>query len=724
MVDTYLIINAVIIIAFTMLSVAALIQNSKAKLNRIFAVFVSCTSIWLAANYISNDISHSQQTATIANYFVFSFSFFAVWSLLHFAAELTDSETIRERLHKLVVPAICAGVVFASPLTISGVEPQGNLYAVEFGPAIVMYAILLVGSFLTLFVILARQKKNASSSQLARIHSFYLSALFSIPLVLMFQFIIPAATGWFGMTNIGISPMLILAFGMYYGAIRHQLLNLRLIVVRSLAYGLSVIILSIFYSVSSYYVTTLLPKSSGRLVYSELINVLFIMVIVGLFGPILAFFKKQTDNLFYRDAYDTQYVLNTINITLVNTVKLDDIVKKVATTIEKELKITRVEFLLGSNVGVQRLSRVRNNSGSLAQTGDISASLKFMKDSSAKIVVYSDETVSKSVLEEMRNAGIDCMIRMTANGERVGLMLVAPRKSGNAFNAADLQLLEIVADEIAIAIQNALHFEEIQQFNITLQERVEQATKELRKTNDKLKKLDETKDEFISMASHQLRTPLTSVKGYLSMVLEGDAGELNDLQRQLLGQSYSSSQRMVYLISDLLNLSRLNTGKFVIEPAEVDLREVVAAEIDQLRETAKSRGVSIVYNAPQSFPLLMLDETKTHQVVMNFLDNAIYYTPTGGEVHVSLVETATAVEYRVKDSGIGVPRSEQHRLFSKFYRAENARRVRPDGTGLGLFMSKKVVVAQGGSIIFESEEGKGSTFGFRFGKSHFTASKG
>jgi signal transduction histidine kinase len=165
-----------------------------------------------------------------------------------------------------------------------------------------------------------------------------------------------------------------------------------------------------------------------------------------------------------------------------------------------------------------------------------------------------------------------------------------------------------------------------------------------------------------------------------------------------------------------LNLSRLNTGKFVIEPSPVDMRDVVQAEIDQLIETAKSREVSMTYENPASFPKLMLDETKIHQVVMNFLDNAIYYTPAGGKIVVALTETPQAIEFTVKDNGIGVPRSIQHKLFTKFYRAQNAQQARPDGTGVGLFMAKKVVVAQGGSIVFESEEGKGSTFGFRFAK--------
>lgn len=297
------------------------------------------------------------------------------------------------------------------------------------------------------------------------------------------------------------------------------------------------------------------------------------------------------------------------------------------------------------------------------------------------------------------------VVQLTARNCLVGFMVAGFFGFPDQVRPQDTTLLNRLSESIGVALDNRLLFEENKH-----------VLAQLRHTNAKLKALDETKDEFISMASHQLRTPLTAIKGYLSMVLEGDAGELNPNQYKLLEQSFFSSQRMVYLISDLLNLSRLNTGKFIIEQAQVQLADLVQSEVDQLAETARSREINLVYKKPVDFPEMMLDETKTHQVVMNLIDNAIYYTRAGGKITVSLTETPHAVEFTVKDTGIGVPRQLQHKLFSKFYRAENARRARPDGTGLGLFMAKKVIVAQGGSIIFESEEGKGSTFGFRFSK--------
>jgi signal transduction histidine kinase len=267
----------------------------------------------------------------------------------------------------------------------------------------------------------------------------------------------------------------------------------------------------------------------------------------------------------------------------------------------------------------------------------------------------------------------------------------------------DQDLLEQLGGAVGVALDNKLLLEENQR-----------VLRQLQKTNQRLKEMDETKDEFISMASHQLRTPLTSVKGYVSMVLEGDAGKITTQQKELLTQAFTSSQRMVYLIADLLNVSRLKTGKFIIDAKPTNLADVVEGEISQLREQAKSKKMKFVYDKPANFPEILLDETKIRQVIMNFTDNAIYYTPMGGSITIELKCDKSHIYFMVKDNGLGVPKAEQSHLFGKFYRASNAKKARPDGTGLGLFMAKKVVTAQGGSILFESVEGKGSTFGFVF----------
>lgn len=294
-----------------------------------------------------------------------------------------------------------------------------------------------------------------------------------------------------------------------------------------------------------------------------------------------------------------------------------------------------------------------------------------------------------------------------------------PRRKAERENHELVRLrheVERYKQQLAVANDKLLQLQTVAHDNRLLLEENRRVAKQMQDSNKRLRNLDETKDDFVSMASHQLRTPLTTIKGYISMVLEGDAGEINAQQKKLLTQAFGGTQRMVYLIADLLNVSRIRTGKFEIQPSPVNLAEIIDQELAQLQAEAAIRNLKLTYHQPASFPVLMIDETKIRQLIMNFVDNAIYYTPPGGQIEVKLTETPHHVEFRVIDSGIGVPKSEQHHLFTKFYRATNARQNRPDGTGLGLYMAKKVIIAQGGTLIFNSQQGKGSTFGFIFSK--------
>jgi signal transduction histidine kinase len=313
------------------------------------------------------------------------------------------------------------------------------------------------------------------------------------------------------------------------------------------------------------------------------------------------------------------------------------------------------------------------------------------------------EAISKAIenLHHGSNIRSLYLTKLGARSKLTGVMMVGLEEAIPKID--DIELIERLSEPVGIALDSRLLYEENQRF-----------VGQLQKNNEHLKQLDQAKDEFISLVSHQLRTPLTSVKGLLSLVLEGDVGTITDQQRGMLQQAFDSSQRMVYVIADLLNASRLQSGKFVIINRVTYLNEVVESEIEQLRSGSQSRDIELNFVKPTEFPPLLLDETKIRQVIMNFLDNALYYTPAGGHVDVKLEVAPSSVEFTVTDSGLGVPKEEQANLFTKFYRAANAKQMRPEGTGLGLYMAKKVVIAQGGSIIFKSEEGRGSTFGFMF----------
>lgn len=229
------------------------------------------------------------------------------------------------------------------------------------------------------------------------------------------------------------------------------------------------------------------------------------------------------------------------------------------------------------------------------------------------------------------------------------------------------------------------------------------------------KEVERLKTEFVSLAAHQLRTPLSAIKWTLRMLLDGDAGELSEEQRGFLEKTYRSNERMITLINDLLNVTRIEEGRYLYKPEFFQIEELLQGVVDSYKGKGKHKDIKLEYKKPkEQLPRLMVDAEKVMLAVQNLIDNAIRYTPSKGTVAVGakLNEKEQEVEVMVKDTGMGIPERQQGRVFEKFFRATNAKRVDTEGSGLGLYLVKNIVEAHEGRIWFESKEGKGTTFHF------------
>ncbi|PJE65684.1 hypothetical protein COU91_00360 [Candidatus Saccharibacteria bacterium CG10_big_fil_rev_8_21_14_0_10_47_8] len=701
-----------------LLALTVLLRNPHSSYNASFAAFAVLLGLWIPANFFG-----SYKHANIHLPFLF-FTDFTIAPLLAFSLSYFGLEAVRFYRRKTVkinsfLLAVVVVLMFVFSLgaalhlvslpiyTASNVlNTRGVLYY----PYNMYIGILVFVGLLTLIYSTIGVKKEYKQQTRLVFWSLFLVATMTIAANIVFPEIKLAQT-------LSYFAVLVMLFSLSYSIVRHRLFDLRLIVARSVAYILVLTTLSTIFVALILAITTLFFRDERIGVGIKGVFIGLALLLAFIYQPLKRFFDKVTNKLFYRDAYDSQDFLNELNKSLVTTIDLEELLDKSAEIIGNTLKVAYCTFAIrGAQDPALRLVGGTQKQLNHDAIGHAVSAASHHAD---KIVVLDELESSKHHLKElMQAANISLLVKLQGTNrghtQHPGYILLGQKRSGSLYSKQDITILEIIADELVIAIQNALRFEEIQQFNITLEEKIEAATKELRRTNAKLKALDEAKDEFISMASHQLRTPLTAVKGYLSMVLDGDVGPVKKNEKEMIQHAFDGAQRMVYLIADLLNVSRMQTGKFVIENQPSYLPEVVEAEIAQLKEQIANREITLTYDKPERFPTLNLDETKIRQVMMNFLDNALYYTPKGGKVDVALQATDDSVTYTVTDNGMGVPKTVQHHLFSKFYRADNARKMRPDGTGLGLYMAKKVIVAQGGAIIFKSEEGQGSTFGFSF----------
>jgi len=252
---------------------------------------------------------------------------------------------------------------------------------------------------------------------------------------------------------------------------------------------------------------------------------------------------------------------------------------------------------------------------------------------------------------------------------------------------------------------------------VAQRERIERLAGDLAKANDslfaanlKLKELDRQKTEFVSIASHQLRSPLTAIKGYTSMILEGSYGAVAEKMHQPLQNIFESSQRLVVVIEDFLNITRIELGRMKYEFANLNFKELAEKVVNDQQTAAKQKGLTLSFVAEGGEYVVTADSGKLSQVISNLIDNAIKYTPTG-TIEVKVSDGEGKVRIAIKDSGVGLTKDMMPKLFEKFVRADDAGKVNYSGTGLGLYVAKQMVEAHKGKIWAESEgAGKGSTF--------------
>ncbi len=230
-------------------------------------------------------------------------------------------------------------------------------------------------------------------------------------------------------------------------------------------------------------------------------------------------------------------------------------------------------------------------------------------------------------------------------------------------------------------------------------------------TREKL--VERMKTEFVSLTAHQLRTPLSAIKWTLKMVLDGDLGEITKEQTEFLEKTYDSNERMISLINDLLNVTRIEEGRYLHKIVLAWFEDLVEEVINNHKAEIERRSIKFQFEKPEKkMPKVKVDMEKMKLAISNFLDNAIRYTLPKGTVKVSLKYEEKKIKFSVKDSGIGIPKDQQKRLFTKFFRGANAVRIETEGSGLGLFIAKNIIEAHGGEVWFESGENKGSIFGF------------
>jgi signal transduction histidine kinase len=504
-----------------------------------------------------------------------------------------------------------------------------------------------------------------------------------------------------------------------YAITRYRFMELRIVIGRGMIY-----LFSFLTEISLALSLLFLNERLEMLIPLNIFLPLILIVCILLFQPIFRFFEKLASRYFFYTFYSAQKVIGDLGKKLTQFLDLDTFSSLLLNTLIETMKLDRAvlllrkpetgEYLIQKNIGFKE-----ENGISLVKDNFLT---NFLEKTHKPLVYEEIFLIAKDLADEKERRKLERLkenmkrieaalcLPLLFEGKIIGMIVLGNKLSGEAYSAQDIDLLTTLSQQASIAFQNARLYSEIKGFSEKLEKEVEKRTEELKKAYEELKKLDIAKSEFISIASHQLRTPLSAIKGYLSMILEGSYGNLPEKVKKPMENVYQSNERLIKLVNDILSVSKIEAGEMEMNWEREDLREIIKEVISELSIKAKEKNLYLNFEEPKEFPKVLLDREKIRQVILNLVDNAIRYTQKGG-VTVKLQIANVKLQIVVSDTGEGLTKEEREKIFERFSRGTAGTKFWTEGAGLGLYIARKFVEMHKGRIWAESEgRGKGSTF--------------
>ncbi len=328
-------------------------------------------------------------------------------------------------------------------------------------------------------------------------------------------------------------------------------------------------------------------------------------------------------------------------------------------------------------------------------------------------IIYGVIREKEPYVGELQGKALLCLPLM-GREKPVGVVSIYDRIDKQQFSHEDVNIISTLATQVGVSIENAQLYEELARWNKELEQTVAERTKELREANEKLKKMDKAKSDFLSMVAHELRTPLTSIKAFTEMLLRKPDGEM-EKRTKYLGIIHSECNRLTRLINDVLDLAKIEAGKIEWNIQPISMAEVVNTALTSTHKLAEDKELKTEPLIEDDLPPVLADHDRLIQVIINLVGNAVKFTDKGGRIEVSVKKKLTpdkCIHVSVSDTGIGIRKKDLGKVFQKFKQVGSGMTDRPEGTGLGLSICREIIEHHKGKIWVESELKKGTTFHF------------
>jgi signal transduction histidine kinase len=589
------------------------------------------------------------------------------------------------------------------------VYPTG--YEAETGPYFLVYSVFIIIGVLAFFAVMMHQRTKSEGVKRNQILWIMVGfGAFGLVTAVV-SFVLPLFGIW-TVTSFDSPSAIFFVLASFYAITRYRLLDLRIVIRKSFLY----VTLAVFVFVV-YYLNVYLDEyvfggqyTVGAYLSAVIIAPLFLYGI----SVVSKILQRVANKYFFTGLYDPQRTIKEFASTISQTLKLDEAGRVIGDTIQDTFRADAVALVLLRQVEYRhcQVSVVHERGfkqGVLANM-DIPGVLAGVDSTRRQPVVIEEIVATRSdsralhrTCFTLRRNGVEVLIPLTMKDKIKAAIVVGRKATKEAYTKEDIDLLGTLSDQAAIAVENARLYN-------SMEEIVEEQTHEITQKNVRLQELLKMKSEFLSIASHQLRTPLTAIRGLLAMQAEGDLDKLSKAeqkteQRHML----QSANRLTNIVKDLLDAMELEGGHLNFTFQKTDLVALIREIADELKPNYDKKGILFALDSPADIPSVEAEPKMLREAFENVIDNAEKYT-NKGSVTVTLSADDKRVTIKAQDTGIGIPETDKSRLFEKFSRGEKSSYQHTDGSGLGLFIAKNVISEHHGEITLESEgEGKGTT---------------
>ena len=627
----------------------------------------------------------------------------------------------------LIFLTVFTGLIISDAFRIEGAENK-----IIFGTWYLLYVLYIIGYFAWSFLILISNQKKYVGIVRAQSRYIYIGAASASTVAMITNLLLP----WYNMFVVNwlgqVATFLWVSFTSY-AIIKYRLMDIRIVVRKTVIYLLSAgFVFVMFYLITWMYdVIFGSVFNNGAYLLGLIISPLFVLLFAWLNIKIKGFANKY---LFF-SLYSNQETIAKLTDELTNSIDLSKIVDSIVSCIKNAMQLDRAGILLIDQTGgtiKYKIAMVigfnENNGISLVQDNFLTRQLEktqkplvrdemqmFEKDSISK----EEKQSFRQLSDNMKYIEASLCLPMIISNKLIGIVVLGSKVSGDAYTKEDLELLTTLSKQAAIAVDNARLYKEVQDFNKTLQQKVDEQTKNIKEAYDmekqaheELKLLDQNKTEFMMITQHHLRTPLSVNAGFLDLLLNGQFGRIPAKIKNVILEVQESTQKEINVVNELLDVSSYQLGKDIIRlDPNIDVENLIDETLKDLRAEAENKGIYLKYTKEGAIPKIPSDRTKLKLALTNIIDNCIKYTIEGG-VTVNLKSENSKLLITVRDTGVGIPKELIPNLFNQtFHRSEQAQKMFAIGKGIGLFLSGKIIDGHHGKIWAESEgEGRGSTF--------------